>query len=28
MDWVYAPDFELIRMPCNPQSAQRYLDLE
>jgi hypothetical protein len=27
MQWVYAPDFEMVRLPCDPESAQRYLDL-
>ncbi len=27
MEWVYAPDFEMIQMPCDPESAQRYLEL-
>lgn len=27
IEWVYSPDFEMIRMPCDPESAQRYLDL-
>ncbi len=27
LEWVYAPDFEMIQMPCDPESAQRYLEL-
>jgi hypothetical protein len=27
MEWVYSPDFEMVRLPCDPESAQRYLDL-
>jgi len=27
IEWVYSPEFEMIRMPCDPESAQRYLDL-
>ena len=27
MEWVYSPDFEMIQMPCDPESAQRYLEL-
>lgn len=27
MQWVYSPDFEIIEMPCDPESAQRYLEL-
>ena len=27
MPWVYAPDFEKIDLPCDPESAQRYLQL-
>jgi hypothetical protein len=27
LEWVYSPDFEMIQMPCDPESAQRYLEL-
>lgn len=27
IEWVYSPDFEMIRLPCDSESAQRYLDL-
>jgi hypothetical protein len=27
LEWVYSPDFEMVRLPCDPESAQRYLDL-
>lgn len=27
LEWVYSPDFEMIKMPCDPESAQRYLEL-
>jgi len=27
MAWVYSPDFEMIQMACDPESAQRYLQL-
>ncbi len=27
LEWVYSPDFEQIEMPCDPESAQRYLEL-
>jgi hypothetical protein len=27
LEWVYSPDFEMTRLPCDPESAQRYLDL-
>jgi hypothetical protein len=27
IEWVYSPDFEMVRLPCDPESAQRYLDL-
>jgi hypothetical protein len=27
MEWVYSPHFEMVRLPCDPESAQRYLDL-
>jgi hypothetical protein len=27
LEWVYSPDFEMIEMPCDPESAQRYLEL-
>jgi len=27
IEWVYSPDFEMTRLPCDPESAQRYLDL-
>ena len=27
MDWVYSPDFAMIEMPCDADSAQRYLDI-
>ena len=27
MPWVYAPDFEKIDLPCDPESAQRFLQL-
>ena len=28
LKWVYSPDFEMVRLPCDPESAQRYLDLQ
>ena len=27
LEWVYSPDFEMVRLPCDPESAQRFLDL-
>jgi hypothetical protein len=27
LEMVYAPDFEMIQLPCDPESAQRYLEL-
>jgi hypothetical protein len=27
VEWVYSPDFEMIQMPCDPESAQRFLEL-
>jgi Family of unknown function (DUF6152) len=27
IEWVYSPDFEMTRLPCDPESAQRYLEL-
>ena len=27
LEWVYSPDFEMIQMPCDPENAQRYLEL-
>lgn len=27
LEWVYSPDFEMVRLPCDPESAQRYLEL-
>ena len=27
VEWVYSPNFEMIEMPCDPDSARRYLDL-
>src|SRR5690606_4335861 len=28
LEWVYSPDFEMVSLPCDPESAQRYLDLQ
>lgn len=28
IEWVYSPDFETIQMPCDQDSAQRYLELQ
>ena len=27
LEWVYSPDFEMVQLPCDPESAQRYLNL-
>jgi hypothetical protein len=27
LEWVYSPDFEMVRLPCDPESAQRFLYL-
>ncbi len=27
LTWVYSPDFKMIEMPCDSESAQRYLDI-
>jgi hypothetical protein len=27
LQWVYSPDFEMIQLPCDEESAQRYLQL-
>ena len=27
LEWVYSPDFEMVQLPCDPASAQRYLEL-
>jgi hypothetical protein len=27
LEWVYSPGFEMVRLPCDRESAQRYLDL-
>ncbi len=27
LNWVYSPDFKMIQMPCDPESAQRYLNI-
>lgn len=27
LSWVYSPDFQMIEMPCDPESAQRYLNI-
>jgi hypothetical protein len=26
-EWVYSPDFETVQLPCDQESAQRYLKL-
>lgn len=26
-EWVYSPDFEMVQLPCDQESAQRYLKL-
>ena len=27
LEWVYSPDFEMVQLPCDTESAQRYLEL-
>lgn len=28
LEWVYSPNFEMVQLPCDPESAKRYLDLQ
>jgi hypothetical protein len=27
LEWVYSPDFEMVQLPCDPESAERFLNL-
>ena len=27
-EWVYSPDFEMVQLPCDQESAKRYLQLQ
>ena len=28
LEWVYSPDFEMVQLPCDPESAERFLKLQ